>query len=75
MGGTDRGDTDLITNLLALDPTVHNGGTDSVHGRREWSTERGYLVPKHDDDPGSVPVLIEGRRWVVLTKSGGYFAL
>lgn len=70
MGGTDRSDRDDLDNLLALDPTVHNGGPYSVHGRRQWSEERGYLVPKHLDRPGLTPVLRWGKQWVELTKDG-----
>lgn len=75
MGGTSRDDTDLIINLLALNPDTHNGGPQSVHGRRDWSTECGYLVPKHENDPASVPVLLRQARWVILTSHGGYFYL
>ncbi len=72
MGGTSRPDRDALYNLLALDPLVHNGGPLSVHGRREWSTERGYLVPKHEDMPQLWPVLLRGQRLVFLTPEGGY---
>lgn len=70
MGGTDRDDRDDLDNLLALDPAAHNGGPLSVHGRRTWSEERGYLVPKHLSAPGLTPVLRWGRQWVALTKDG-----
>lgn len=70
MGGTSRADTDDLDNLIALDPGVHNGGPASVHGRRTWSEQHGYLVPKDVDRPGLTPVLQWGRRWVELTKDG-----
>lgn len=72
MGGTSRPDTDTLSNLLALDPDVHNGGPLSVHGRRGWSEERGYLIPK--DAPLAVewPVLLREQRWVFLATSGRY---
>lgn len=72
MGGTSRPDTDSLSNLLALDPNVHNGGPQSVHGRRTWSEERGYLLPKDTDRAISWPVLIHGRRWVFLLSDGQY---
>jgi hypothetical protein len=72
MGGTSRDDRDAIYNLLALDPQVHNGGVNSVHGRRQWSEDRGYLVPKTLDYPGSWPVLLRGR-WLVLLGSNGRY--
>jgi len=78
MGGTSRGGVDELWNLLALDPTVHNGGPDSVHGRRQWSQNRGYLVPKHTPDYEAIlwPVLLGGllperfQRWVLLGDPG-----
>lgn len=75
MGGDPRPDRDDLDNLLALDPGVHNGGPGSVHGRRTWAEARGYLVPKHAEHPGSYPVLLRGRRWVLLDKSGRYHPL
>lgn len=83
MGGTSRADVDGLWNLLALDPNVHNGGPESVHGRRQWSQDRGYLIPKHEKDPGLWPVLLGGllpvhfHRWVLLASEQptGYLAL
>lgn len=73
MGGTDRPDVHDADNLLALNPVVHNGGPQSVHERRAWSEQRGYLIPKHLDHPGMVSVLLFGRRWVFLGKDGQYY--
>lgn len=77
MGGTSRPDVDNLSNLLALDPQVHNGGPTSVHGRRRWSQARGYLIPKHVDHPGHWPVwLRRGRNvweWVILGDDGQYY--
>lgn len=70
MGGTDRTDTDSLSNLLALDPVIHNGGPQSVHGRRGWSEERGYLIPKDTMLAVGVPVLLRGRWWVYLLSNG-----
>jgi len=75
MGGTSRLDTDLPSNLLALDPIVHNGGRESVHAdRRGKSGPNGWLVSKFNDDPGSVPVLLavgrQGWQWCILTDAG-----
>lgn len=73
MGGTDRPDRDALSNLLALDPVVHNGGPLSVHGRRGWSQPRGYLLSKLDPRPAAAhPVRLHGVRWVWLTDDGGY---
>lgn len=72
MGGTSRLDVDALSNLLALDPIVHNGGPKSVHGRRQWSESLGYLVPKHAEHPGMYRVRIRGRRWVLLGDDGQY---
>lgn len=72
MGGTDRDNVDSPANLLALAPHIHNGGPHSVHGSRLWAELYGYLVPKHVADPGMWPVKLLGRRWVLLTESGGY---
>lgn len=72
MGGDGRLNTDLLSNLLALDPQVHNPGPASVHGRAEWSRERGYLVPKHVDYPGLVAVVLHSGRRVILLDDGSY---
>lgn len=73
MGGTRRAWRDDLTNLLALDPLVHNGGSMSVHGRRPWSEMRGYLLPKLSLYPPHVmPVWLHGVRWVFLTAAGTY---
>lgn len=72
MGGTSRLDTDLLSNLLALDPEVHNGGPQSVHGRRGWSEERGYLLPLSTPLASGWPVLVRGHWWAFLLNSGGY---
>lgn len=80
MGGTSRSDVDALWNLLALNPNVHNGGPQSVHGRRDWSEKRGYLVPKHvdDDDLRLWPVYLYGlvpthvQRWALLGSDGQY---
>lgn len=73
MGGTSKPDKDWLTNLLALTPAIHNGGPQSVHGRTTWSRPRGYLLPKDTPWAGMVPVLLLGRRWVMLGEEGGYF--
>lgn len=77
MGGTSRPDVHDLTNLLALDPQVHNGGHQSVHGRRAWSQERGYLVPKstRSHELTMWPVWLQGRRWVLLSSIRGYLPL
>lgn len=80
MGGTLRPDTDLLSNLLALDPAIHNGSPQAVHGRRGWSEERGYLVPKDAPLAIEFPVLLRGRWWVYLLNRvekprNGYFPI
>lgn len=75
MGGTSRPDTHAPYNLLALHPKIHNGGPDSVHGRREWSDERGYLIPKHHNVPERRPFLLHGRRWVLVQDGAFYVPL
>ena len=74
MGGTSRAGVHELWNLLALHPDVHNGGPESIHGRRKWSEERGYLLPKHTADHEVIlwPVWLHGlvpsrvQRWVLL---------
>lgn len=73
MGGTSRVWRDAVSNLLALDPAIHNGGPLSIHGRRPWSEQRGYLVPKLAAYPPAImPVWLHGVRWVWLTDDGSY---
>ncbi len=75
MGGTRRSDRDSLSNLLALTPVIHNGGPQSVHGRRTWAEENGYLVPKHVQVAKLWPVHLRGRRWVMLGDDGQYYPL
>lgn len=73
MGGTSRPDRDWLTNLLALDPLVHNGGPQSVHGNPDWSRPLGYLVYKDEPWAGNVPVRIKDGPWVLLGRDGRYY--
>lgn len=75
MGGTTRANRDAIECLLALDPIVHNGGPQSVHGDPLWARARGYLVRKNVDYPEQVPVLIHGHYWMLLGRDGQRYPL
>lgn len=74
MGGTSRPDTDVLSNLLALNPIVHNGGPGSVHADRPRSELRGWLIPKLSTEPlHMVPALVYasgGWRWCLLAETG-----
>lgn len=72
MGGADgrRGQQEP-GNVLALLPQHHNPGPGTVHGEPSWSRPRGYLVSTHEAVPAAVPVLLHGRRWVLLGDDGG----
>jgi hypothetical protein len=82
MGGTRRPDQDSLPNVIALLARVHNFGAPglliegvdgrSVHGDPAWSMPRGYLLSPSEEDPGAVPLLLRGQRWVFLTPGGGY---
>lgn len=74
-GGTSRENRDAIENLLALDPIIHNGAPHSVHQDPLWSRPRGYLVRKHIEDPGQLPVRLLDRYWVLLGADGEYHPL
>jgi hypothetical protein len=81
MGGTRREDQDSLPNVICLLARVHNFGAPgllidgvdgrSVHGDPGWSGPRGYLLSPAERDPGAVPLLLHGRRWVFLTGDGG----
>lgn len=75
MGGTSRPDRDAIWNLLALDPEVHNGGPQSVHGRRAWAEKNGFLIPKDVNRIQLWPVKVPWHGWVLLRPDGGYHPL
>lgn len=75
MGGTSRQDRDAIWNLLALDPVVHNGGPQSVHGRRKWAEDRGFMIPKNVNRIQLWPVKLRGITWVLLRPDGEYHYL
>lgn len=67
-----QGGDDSVCNLLALHTDCHNAGSPgSVHSRPGLSYGAGYLVRRYLD-PRDVPVLLHGRRWVLLTHQGGY---
>lgn len=69
-----QGGDDSVCNLLALHGDCHNAGSPgSVHSRPGLSYGAGYLVRRYLD-PRDVPVLLHGRRWVLLTIQGGYRA-
>lgn len=72
MGGTSRPDTDLLSNLIALDPGVHNATGTGVHARRGWAEEHGYLLPQSTPWAIEWPLLLRGRTWVYLLNSGAY---
>lgn len=67
MGGTDRPDTNLPSNLLLLCPADH----EAIESRRAEATEAGWLVPQ-TCDPAQIPVLIRYERWVYLAVDGTY---
>jgi len=67
MGGTDRLDTNLPSNLLLLCPGCH----DAIESRRGEALNAGWLVPQNGD-PAETAVLLFGDRWRYLTPSGGY---
>lgn len=75
MGGTTRPDRDAIWNLLALDPQVHNGGPESVHGRRRWAQKNGFLIPKNVRHLHLWPLKLHEKTWVLLRPDGGYHYL
>lgn len=71
-GGTSRDGQHALTNLLALDPQVHNLHPRSVHMRPLLARPRGYLLSTSTADPALVPVHLRGQRWVFLSRAGGY---
>jgi len=74
MGGTSDPNRDALYNLLALDPDVHNGGPQSVHGNPVWSHQNGFLVTRQPGSPPprQYPVRLRCRWWVLLDSVGGY---
>lgn len=67
MGGTERPDTNLPSNLLVLCPDDHG----QIESRRAEALEAGCLVPQ-SGDPAEVAVLIRRDTWVYLTRDGSY---
>lgn len=72
MGG--RRGRDVLSNLIALRPEVHNlggGAGPSVHGDPAWSKPRGWLLSSSDEvPPASRPLLHWRAGWVFLTDAG-----
>lgn len=67
MGGTDRPDTNLPSNLLLLCPPCH----EETESRRAEALLAGWLVTQ-SEDPAETAVLIGKFRWVYLTADGAY---
>lgn len=67
MGGTDRPDTNLPSNLLLLCPPCHG----EVESRRGEALEAGWLVHQAED-PAEVAVLVHQCRWWYLAADGSY---
>jgi hypothetical protein len=70
MGGTRRSGQQELSNVLALRPGCHNLQQTSVHLDPDRSRPAGWLVSTHHPDPSQVPVLMWGRRWVLLDDQG-----
>ena len=66
-----RGGKDAIDNLLVLHHECHNLGTNSVHLNVKEATEKGYMVPTHQD-PSQYPVTLFNGLTVTLTVEGTY---
>lgn len=65
MGGTDRPDTNLPSNLLLLCPPCH----EDIESHRGVAQSQGWLVPQ-GDDPATVAVLLRRDIWRYLTADG-----
>jgi HNH endonuclease len=61
-----------VTNLLALHYSCHNAAfAGAVHNTPVRSYDLGYLV-RGAFDPAEMPVLLHGKKWVLLTPTGQY---
>lgn len=67
MGGTDRPDTNLPSNLLLLCPPCH----EDVESRRGDALRCGLLLSQVCD-PAATAVRLAGPRWAYLTTDGAY---
>jgi len=54
-----------LPNLVALHPDCHVIAPESVHQRSAWAYEVGLMV-RRGEDPAAVPLLLHGRREVLL---------
>lgn len=61
----------LPSNLLLLCGSDSTGCCYWVDANRTWAGLSGYVLGEHAD-PSSVPVLVGGARWVLLTTAGRY---
>lgn len=60
-----------LANLLALHPACHSLQPGSVHLEPKVSYGSGFLV-KREDEPRDTPVLLHGKRLVLLSPCGLY---
>lgn len=67
MGGTDRPDTNLPSNLLLLCPPCH----EAIESRRGEALAAGWLVPQNGD-PEETAVVLFGDRIRYLTATCEY---
>lgn len=70
-GGTPW-DRDILSNVIAVTPRVHNLDPRSIHGSPSWSFPLGYLLPAREREPWTVPVLHWSGWWVTLDDEGRY---
>jgi 5-methylcytosine-specific restriction enzyme A len=71
MGGTRR-DRDVPSNAVALRPSCHNLAPGSVHMTPRAARMAGLIVSPNRATWEDVPILLHGRRLVLLTDEGGY---
>jgi hypothetical protein len=66
-----QGGKDEPSNLVCLDHACHNLATNSVHLKPGQASKYGWIV-KSFEEPAAKPVLLHGRRPVLLAADGTY---
>ena len=64
-----RGGKDSVSNLIRVHHECHNLGTESIHSRPAYATDKGWMVSSWDE-PENTPMHLPDGRIVLLQNDG-----
>ena len=69
-----RGGQDTPANLIRVHHSCHNLGTDSIHAKPSWATDKGFMVSSWNE-PEQTPMVYPDGRIVLLDNDGNVCTL